>query len=316
MSHPTIAVDAMGGDHAPAAVVRGAIAAVRQGHLRLVLVGPAETLAAELRREGGAPADALSILNAADVVAMDESPLTALRRKPEASVRVAADLVARGEADALFSAGHTGATLLAAHAAFGMLSGVERPALAVTLPTRTGAAVLLDAGANPDCRPHHLVQFALMGSAYARVALGVARPRVALLSTGEEAGKGNDLIRQAHAELTGAGVAFIGNIEAQALFSGDADVIVCDGFTGNIALKVSEGLVALIHAMLGADAFGRSLARLDYAEAGGAPLLGVGEVTVVGHGRSSPRAIESGILLAARLADEHVVERLSEALGS
>jgi glycerol-3-phosphate acyltransferase PlsX len=319
----------MGGDHAPSAVVSGAISASRSG-VRVVLVGPAEALDAEFRRQGARPSESLVILQATDVVAMDEPPLAALRRKPGASVRVAADLVARDEAHALFSAGHTGATLLAAHGAFGLLPGVERPALAVTVPTRTGAAVLLDAGANPDCRPHHLVQFARMGAAYARVSLGVAEPRIGLLSIGEEARKGNDLIRQAHAGIAGAPLTFIGNLEAQELFSGRADVIVCDGFTGNIALKVSEGVVETMEAMLRqeltadpasradamleTDGYARFRRRVDYAESGGAPLLGVGKVTVVAHGRSSARAIERGIVLAARLAEERVVERLAEAL--
>jgi glycerol-3-phosphate acyltransferase PlsX len=246
-------------------------------------------------------------------------------------VRLAADLVARDEAHALFSAGHTGATFLAAHAAFGVLVGVERPALAVTIPTRTGAAILVDAGANLECRPAHLVQFGLMGAAYARVNLGLANPKVGLLSIGEEAGKGNDLTREAHAGLAAAPVAFIGNIGAQELFSGRADVVVCDGFTGNIALKVGEGLVETIDAMLRDELNGRRLSRVgaalsrpafrrfrrrvDYAEYGGAPLLGVSRVTIVAHGRSSARAIESGIIMAARLVDERVIERLAEGLS-
>ena len=182
-----------------------------------------------------------------------ESPTAALRRKPAASIRVAAELVARGEASALFSAGHTGATVMAAHAAFGMLAGVDRPALAATIPTRGRPAVLLDVGASVECRPSHLLQFAVMGSRYARVAFGIDAPRVALLSTGEEATKGNEFTREAHQLLRASSLPFIGNIEARAVYSGEADVIVCDGFTGNVALKISEGLVEMIETLLGEE---------------------------------------------------------------
>jgi glycerol-3-phosphate acyltransferase PlsX len=262
---------------------------------------------------------------------MDESPIQAHRRKPESSVRVAAAIVARGEADALFSAGHTGATFLAARSAFGLSPGVTRPALAVTVPTRAGAAILLDAGANVDCLPEHLCQFGVMGAAYARLALNVEHPRVGLLSIGEEVGKGNDLIREAHALLSRAPIEFLGNLEAREFFSGRADVIVCDGFTGNIALKVGEGLAELAQEMvreeLGAElvsqigglltrrAFARFRQRVDYAESGGAPLLGLTRLALVGHGRSSAQAVESGIATAARLADQQIVRRLTEALA-
>jgi glycerol-3-phosphate acyltransferase PlsX len=272
----------------------------------------------------------LTIVDAPDVIGMDETPLAALRRKPGASIRVAIDLAARGEAQAVFSAGHTGAALLAAHGQLGVLAGVERPALAVTIPSRSGAAILLDAGANVDCRPDHLVQFAIMGVAYARVALDLDRPAVGLLSTGAEAGKGNDLVREAHALLERTPIHFIGNLEARDLFSGRAQVVVCDGFTGNVALKVGEGLVETLEAMLLDDARGglpagagaesiqpalrRFKQRVDYAQYGGAPLLGVAGVVLVGHGHSSPTAIENGILLAARLAGERIVERLTKSL--
>jgi glycerol-3-phosphate acyltransferase PlsX len=231
----------MGGDLAPQAVVAGAVQAARGRGIAVTLAGPLAPLASELTRHG-AEALPLSVVDAPESVTMSEAPLSALRQKPRASVRIAARLVQSGRAHALFSAGHTGATFLAARAALGVLAGVERPALAVTIPTRTGAAVLLDAGANPDCRPQHLCAFALLGVAYAMVTLGLERPRVGLLSIGEEAGKGNDLIRAAHALLERAPVDYLGNIEARELFTGRADVIVCDGFTGNIALKLSEGL--------------------------------------------------------------------------
>jgi phosphate acyltransferase len=325
-----IAVDAMGGDRAPGAVVDGALRAVREAGVAVALVGPHARIQDELARFGPA-GPAVQIVDAPDVVGMDESPLVALRRKPGASIRVAADLVATGRAAALFSAGHSGATVLAAHGAFGMLPTAERPALAVTVPTQTGVAVLLDAGANVECRAEHLLQFAHLGSAYAQVILDLPRPRVGLLSIGEEPGKGTDLIREAHRALGDTGLHFIGNVEARDLFSGRADVIVCDGFTGNIALKVGEGLVEALEEMLrdelGADlvsqiggvvtrrAFARFRRRVDAAEYGAAPLLGVGGLALVGHGRSSARAVASGVATAARLVQSRLVARLGRALA-
>jgi glycerol-3-phosphate acyltransferase PlsX len=239
--------------------------------------------------------------------------------------------VASGEAAAVFSAGHSGAAVLAAHAVLGLLPGVERPALAVTVPTHSGVSILLDVGASVDCRAEHLVQFASLGAAYASVSLDCANPRVALLSIGEEAGKGNDLIRDAHRRLREAPLNFVGNVEARDLFTGRADVIVCDGFTGNVALKVGEGLVEAIEHMLREEfdaalvsqigalftrrAFARFRQRVDYAEYGAAPLLGVSGLSLVGHGRSSPKAVVSGIAMAARLADARLVERLGVALA-
>lgn len=325
-----VAVDAMGGDHAPEAVVAGALDAARVEDAAVTLVGPLETLRSELDRHTPGGSRSVTLVDAPDVVSMSESPLAALRRKPRASIRVAADLVARGEADAYFSAGHTGASVLAAHAAFGLLPLVERPAIAVIFPTPTGAAVLLDAGANVECRPEHLVQFATMGVAYARVALNLDHPRVGLLSIGEEAGKGTDLVRDAYTQLSATPLGFIGNLEARDMFAGRADVIVCDGFTGNIALKVGEGLVEAVEKMireeLGAEvvsqlgaylsrrAFARFKQRVDAAEYGGAPLLGVAGLAVIGHGRSTAQAVRSGIALAVRLAKAQMVRRLAEAI--
>jgi glycerol-3-phosphate acyltransferase PlsX len=318
----------MGGDRAPAAVVAGAVQAATRPGLSVALVGPTAVLRDELARLRRAIPSTISVVEAPEAIAMDEAPLAALRRKPRASVKVAADLVASGGANAFFTAGHTGAGFLAAHSALGVLPAVARPALAVTLPTRTGAAVLLDAGANLECRPEHLVQFGLMGSAYARVALDIAEPRVGLLSIGEEAGKGTDLIREAHDLLAAQPITFVGNLDARQLFSGDVEVIVCDGFTGNIALKVGESLAELIERMLSdelglseiaraglGEGFERFRRRIDYAERGAAPLLGLAGLALVGHGRSSAQAVESGILMAARLAEGRMVERLAEALA-
>ncbi len=262
---------------------------------------------------------------------MDEAPLQALRRKPKASIKVAADDVAAGRANALYSAGHTGATLMAAHAAFGLLPGAERPALAVLVPTLAGETVLLDTGATLDCRPDHLCAFALMGGAWARMALSIARPRVGLLSVGEEDGKGNELVRNASSLLRAAGdLNFVGNLEARDLFTGKADVVVCDGFTGNIALKVGEGLVDTLERMLKREigdswaahlanrlvggGFKRLRRRVDAAERGGAPLLGVNGLVVVGHGRSTEPVVRNGIATAAQLVKGDALARFGEAL--
>ena len=301
-----IAVDAMGGDDAPRQVVHGALDAVRDADLGLVLVGPLERLDEELRRHPVVDRCRVRLLEAPEVIAMEESPSAALRRKPGASIRVAAAAVARGEAAGLFSAGHTGATVMAAHAAFGMLPGVDRPALAATIPTPTGRAVLLDVGASVECRPPHLLQFAVMGSVFARVALGIATPRVGLLSIGEEATKGNELTRESHQLLKASLPSFIGNVEARDVYRGQADVIVCDGFTGNVALKISEGLVDVIQGLLSEPVS----VMTDYAESGGAPLLGVNGVAIVGHGRSSAKAVRNGIALAHRFASDRLIQRI------
>jgi len=245
-----IAVDAMGGDTAPGLVVDGALAATRHVDVGVALVGPSARIDAQIGRHHWVDRSRVRLVEAGSVIDMAESPSAALRRKPDASIRVAADLVARGEAAALFSAGHTGASVMAAHAAFGMLPGVDRPALAATIPTRRRPAVLLDVGASVECRPAHLLQFAVMGSVYARVAFGIDQPRVGLLSNGEEETKGNELTREAHRLLKSAPLSFIGNVEARDIYSGEADVIVCDGFTGNVALKTSEGLVEVIEDLL------------------------------------------------------------------
>ena len=324
-----IAVDAMGGDDAPRTVVQGAVAAAREDGLALTLVGARSRLEDELARFPEADALSLRILDASDVIGMDE-PAMAVRRRRDASVRVAAESVASGEDCALFTAGHSGAAVMAAHGAFGLLDGIERPAIAATLPTRDGAAILVDAGASVSCRPQHLVVFARLGAAYATVMLGIERPRIGMLSNGEEAGKGTTLVRSAHEQIAATPLAFVGNIDASELFSGAVDVIVCDGFTGNVVLKTSEGLVEAIDALM-ADEVARSVtaqvgavlsrgalrrfrARLDYSEYGGAPLLGVRQVCVIGHGRSSPRAIATGVRLAARFARERLVARLEDSL--
>ena len=322
----------MGGDLAPSAVVDGAVAAARHLGVQIALVGPSAALEQALAPHPDWSRLGVEIVDAPDVIAMTDRPAAALRRKPRASIRVAAELVAGGKAAALFSAGHTGATVMAAYAGFGLLPGVDRPALAAVMPTRTTPAVLLDAGASVECRPQHLLQFALMGSVYARAALGVAKPRVGLLSIGEEETKGNELTVEAHRLLKAAVPEFIGNIEGREIYGGAADVIVCDGFTGNVVLKTSEGLMEAVEALLGDElrstfsshvgyllsrrAFRRFRRRVDYSEYGGALLLGVAGLAVVGHGRSSAKAVRNGIAMAHRLASSEVLHRIEREIAA
>jgi phosphate acyltransferase len=322
-----IAIDAMGGDDAPGSIVDGALVAARRHQVGLLLVGDTARIERELSRHPAAGSLDLDILHTPDWITMDEAPATALRRKPRASIKLAAEAVREGRAGALFSAGHTGASVMASIATFGRLAGVDRPALATLIPTRQNPAVLLDSGASVECRPQHLVQFALMGAAYARIALPCANPRVALLSVGEEEGKGNELTREAHQLLKSAPLNFVGNVEGRHLFAGDADVIVCDGFTGNVTLKTSEGLVEMIEALLHVElqstfgtrvgyllsgqAFRRFRKRVDYSEYGGAPLLGVDRICIVGHGRSSPKAVGNAVTMAVRAVRERLIEALA-----
>jgi glycerol-3-phosphate acyltransferase PlsX len=327
-----IAVDAMGGDHAPAHIVDGAVAAARHLDIQVALVGQTEPVEAALASHPDWRSLPIEVIDAPDVIGMADPPVASLRRKPRASIRVAAGLVASREAAALFSAGSTGATVMAAHAAFGMIPGVDRPALATTIPTRHTPTVLLDAGANVECRPQHLLQFAVMGGVYARLALHVDRPRIGLLSIGEEETKGNDLTREAHRLLKAAPIHFIGNVEARDVYSGAADVIVCDGFTGNVVLKTSEGLVETVEALLSDElqgtfssqmgyllsrrAFRRFRRRVDYSEYGGAPLVGVAGLAIVGHGRSSVKAVRNALAMAYRFATSDYIHRVEREIAS
>jgi glycerol-3-phosphate acyltransferase PlsX len=321
-----IAVDAMGGDHAPEAIVAGALMAARRLQIGLLLVGARTAIEREVARHAAAGSVDVEILDAPDRIEMAE-PASALRRKPLASIRVAAEAVRDGRAAALFTAGHTGAAVMAAHAAFGRLPGVDRPALATIIPTRRTPAVLLDSGATVECRPQHLVQFAIMGSAYARIALGCETPRVGLLSVGEEESKGNELTREAHQLLKSAPVAFVGNVEGRDVYSGEADVIVCDGFTGNVTLKISEGLVETVERLLldelsstvgtrvgyllSRKAFLRFRKRVDYSEYGGAPLIGLDGLCVIGHGRSSAKAVRSAVAMTVACVNNRLLDKLA-----
>jgi phosphate acyltransferase len=327
-----IAVDAMGGDHAPGRMVDGALAAARHLGIGVDLVGPTAAVRAELTRHEDHDALDIRVIDAAEVIGMAEPPGQALRRKPRSTIRIAAELVASGEAAALVSAGHTGATVVAAHAVFGMVTGVDRPALAASVPTRDGSAVLIDAGATVECKPAYLLQFGVMGAVYARTWMGIERPRVGLLSIGEEASKGNELTREAHRLLKASPLHFVGNVEARDIFSGQADVIVCDGFTGNVALKLSEGLVEMVEELLGEElqstfssqvgyllsrrAFRRFRKRVDYSEYGGAPLMGVAGLCIVGHGNSSAKAIRNAVAMASRFVSSDVLNRVEQEIAA
>ena len=314
-----IAVDAMGGDHAPGVVVEGAVQACRELGADVVLVGDETRIRGELVRLGAADQKGISIRHASQVVEMDEHPGQAIRKKRDASIRVIFDLVKSGEADAAMSAGNSGAMLAAALFVLGRLPGVERPAITAFLPTLEGRVALLDAGANVDVRPLHLVQFALLGEVYVRRVMGVARPRIGVLSNGEELTKGTALTRGAVEALAQIeGIDFRGYAEGKDLFSGEFDVVVTDGFTGNVVLKTAEGTAWAFRQFLKRNIQDSSLARvgalfmkpvfdgvrkkLDYAEYGGAPLIGCDGTVILAHGRSDARAIRNAIRTANEAA--------------
>ena len=321
-----IAVDAMGTDLAPHAEVEGAILAAREGLAHVILVGPEEALQRELGRRGHR-AKGIEIVHASEAITMEEAAAKSFRRKRDSSIRVAARLVREGHADGLISAGNTGAVMATVKIVLGVLAGVDRPALAAVFPTSKGrAAVLLDVGANVDSKPRHLEQFAVMWEIYYRIIFGAARPRVGLLSIGTEDHKGNDLTREAFGILKRSPVNFVGNVEGRDLYNGRVEVIVCDGFIGNVALKISEGLVEAITSLL-KDSISRDLTskvgyvlarkafqhfkkRVDYSEYGGAPLLGVRGVSIICHGGSNANAIKNAIRVAAEFAEGHVNEKI------
>jgi len=327
-----IAVDAMGGDHAPREVVAGALLSCREPGHEVVLVGRPGAISACLAELAG-PTERVQVVVAEDVIGMGELPAAACKRR-NSSIAVATQLLRAGDVQAVVSAGNSGAFMACALVVLDTLPGIERPAIAVCLPRPGGPGVLLDAGANADCKATHLVQFAQMGRVYARDILGISDPAVGLLSIGEEASKGTSLTKAAHqllAELGGE-INFVGNVEPTRVFSPDADVIVCDGFTGNVVLKTAEGtatalleafreaLTGSLRARLGAGLLRGSLHRLaadfDYATHGGALLLGVNGVCVVSHGRSDARAISSAIVVARRSVEAAVTERLTQACQS
>ncbi len=323
----TIAVDAMGGDHAPVPEVHGAVRAARNQDVNIILVGKENLIKQELAKHDGWRKLPIRIVHASEVVTMEDNPAKALRTKRDSSIRVAARLVRDGEADGLASAGNTGAVMAIAKTVLGMIPGVDRPALANAFPTIKGKpAVMVDVGANVDSSAKMLAQFAVMGDIYSRLVFHTQSPRVGILSIGEEEHKGNELTKSASTLLRTLPLNFIGNVEGRDLYTGHADVIVCDGFIGNVALKVSEGLVEVIKHMLKesleatiASKIGYVLSRqaykdfrkrMDYSEYGGAPLLGVKGVVIICHGRSNDNAIRNAIRVATEIASEHVNDRI------
>ena len=328
----TIALDAMGGDNAPRAEVEGAVLAARELDVRVVLVGVEATVRQELARHRakGLPID---VANATEVIAMTDSPSQAFRRKKDSSVHVAARLVREGKADGMVSAGNTGAVMTTVRFILGTLAAVDRPALAAPFPTSKGTVtVIIDVGANVDSKPEQMEQFAVMGEIYYRAIFGTKRPRVALLSIGEEEMKGNELTREAANLLKQTTLNFTGNVEGRDVFNGDVDVIVCDGFIGNVALKISEGVVLHITGLLktaltsslsakagyvlARKAFKEFRKKIDYSEYGGAPLLGVRGTAVIGHGSSNPNAIKNAIRVAAELCRSRVNEKIDRELAA
>ncbi len=328
----TIAVDAMGGDHAPRPEVEGSISAARELGVCVLLVGQPGDLKRELARHVHRGLQ-IEVVPASEVIAMSDSPMQAFRRKKDSSVHVATRLVREGQAEGLVSNGNTGAVMAVARFTLGTLPTVQRPALAAPFPTsRGGVSVLLDVGANVDSKAAHLVQFAVMGEIYYRLIFGTRRPKVALLSVGEEEGKGNELTREVHNRLKQMPLNFIGNVEGRDVFSGAVNVIVCDGFIGNVALKISEGvaqhiatllkktlqstIAAQVGYVLSRSAYQEFRKKIDYSEYGGAPLLGIRGITVIGHGRSNSNAIKNAVRVAAELARARLNERIEQELSA
>jgi len=320
-----IAVDAMGGDRAPEAVVEGALRAAETPGREILLVGPEQRLR-PLLRQASTRAAAVRIVDAQEVIGMSDQPVQAVRRKKNASLVVCGDLVRSGEADAFISAGNSGATMVVGNFKLRCIPGIDRPAIASILPSRTGTAVLLDAGANVDSSPLNLQQFGIMGSVYAAEVMGIRDPRVGLLNIGEEECKGNELARDAFPLLKEAPIRFIGNVEGRDIFLGGVDVVVCDGFVGNIVLKVSEGAAELIRhlvreelrahpllkvpALMLRGALRRIGRKTNYEEVGGAQLLGVNGVCIICHGRSNARAITNAVRAAAEAVTHGVVDKI------
>jgi glycerol-3-phosphate acyltransferase PlsX len=329
---PRIAVDAMGGDFGPSVVIPGAFAGARECACNLLLVGKKEAIEPEIAGLNTAGVD-YELVAASEVAEMHEKPSDILRRKKDSSIQVACRLVKEGAADGLVSPGHSGATVACSMFIIGRIPGVERLGLASILPSENNGTVLLDVGANVDCRPHHLFQFGLMGSTLAQTVLGRANPKVGILSIGEEEGKGNLLVKDAYEILKMAQqINFVGNVEGRDVFTGDVDVMVCDGFVGNVALKLAEGLGSSLTRMLKKALLSSLRAKMgslmakgalknfaqfvDYAEYGGAPLLGLKGVVMVCHGKSNPKAIHSAVKMAARYIERDTNTLMVKAISA
>jgi glycerol-3-phosphate acyltransferase PlsX len=329
-----IAVDAMGGDHAPQCAVEGAVRAASEDGTSILLIGDRVRVEAELARhpEAARLDGRISVIHAEEVVGMDEPAITPIRKKKRSSIRICAEAVKDRRAEAMVTAGNTGAAMIAAKMVIGTVPGVDRPALAAVLPNAKGRhTVVLDVGANVDSRPEHLREFAVMGHFYAQEVIRTPSPRIGLMSIGEEEGKGTDLTREVFKALKATGLNFIGNVEGRDVFNGSVDVIVCDGFVGNVLLKTAESLVELMGSMLREElsrsprtklgyllarpAFDRFRQRVDYSEYGAAPLLGINGGCFIGHGRSNGRAIQSAIRRAVEFANSQLDTKIGEKLA-
>ncbi len=327
-----IALDAMGSDRAPKPEIEGAILAARHHGVSTVLVGPEEQLRSELESHPSSYGLPIRVVNATEVIGMQEKAAQAVKSKRDSSMRVGVRLVRDGQAAGFVTAGNTGAAMATAKIVLGALPGVDRPALAAVFPTAAGtAAILLDVGATVDCKPQNLEQFAIMGEIYSRSIFGTERPRVGLLSTGEEESKGNELTREAYKLIRQLPIEFAGNVEGRDLYNGKLDVIVCDGFVGNVALKISEGMVETVRYLLKESlrstitsqvgfllsrrAFSDFKRRLDYSEYGGAPLLGIKGVCIVSHGSSNSNAIKNALRVAADFANKGINQRIEAELA-
>ena len=326
-----VVLDAMGGDHAPQVTVEGGIWAAREYGIEVVMVGQRDLLEAELARHETAGLS-LPVVHASEVLEMEDEPASAAKTKKDSSMAVGMELVRRGEADAFFSAGNSGGIMAVALFRLGRVKGIKRPAASAVYPTLKGACVLLDVGANTDCKPEWLLQFAVMGGVYAEKALGLSNPRVGIISNGEEEGKGSILVKEAYQLLKGSHLNFIGNVEGKDVPLGLADVAVTDGFTGNVVVKLSEGLAKFLlgviekeirsgtlttmGGLLAKPALVKTKKLLDYSEIGGAPLLGVNGVVIIGHGRSNAKAVKNGIGVAKRAAEGRMLQAISEGLAA
>ncbi len=327
-----IVVDAMGGDYAPESAVEGAVMAAREYETEIILTGLSDKIHAVLDRLDPDHNLPILVVHADEVVEMHDSPGKVLRSKRKSSMKIGLDLVKDGTASAFLSAGNTGAVLAYSTVILRPLSGVDRPAIAIQLPTLKGNAILLDAGANVDCKTSQLFQFGIMGHVFAEYILGKKNPRVGLLSIGEEDGKGNEIVKEAFQMLKASHINFIGNVEGKEVYRGNADVIVCDGFTGNVALKISESLAEMIGTNLKRMFQSNWLSKLgylllkpqldefkkkvDYSETGGAPLLGVNGVVIIAHGSSSAKAIKNAINRARELSEKNINAHIREGIES
>lgn len=325
-----IVVDAMGGDYAPEAVIEGAVAAVSQYDTEVILVGEEPRIKALLKKATYL-ADKISVYPAQEVIGMSEPAAASVRRKRNSSIVVGIELVRNGKADAFFSAGNTGAVVCAATLGLGLLSGIERPGIAIVTPTIKGISLIIDVGANIDPKPTQLLQYGIMADAYSRYILNRQNPTVGILNIGEEEGKGTELIKEARELLQKSYLNFIGNVEGKDLFSGKCDIILCDGFVGNVALKVAESATEALQIFLKRHLLSNPLGKLgliflrpslvrfkkdlDYAEYGGAPLLGVNGVVIIGHGRSNSKAIKNAIRVAKEEVERQFNEKILEALS-